>query len=83
MDLYSRETRQVGRVGTPGGVAVRFAPNLQRLAYVSDSELHCIHAFDVDSRVPTVVAGSTVSPTPGYIDGGDAQVSAAYPYSTD
>lgn len=47
----------LGTTGTPGGIAVRISPSSIRYAYVSDTTAHCIHAFNIDSRSHSVVAG--------------------------
>ena len=69
MDLYTRQTRYIGIVGTPSGIAMRVSPNSQRLAYVADSVTHRLYAFDIDSLYAITVAGASTVPAPGYING--------------
>ena len=57
LDLYTRQTRFVARVAAPSGMALRRAPDSQRLVYITDAAAHRLYVVDIDSLASSAVAG--------------------------
>ena len=69
MDLYSRQTKLIGTVITPGGIALQApAGSGMRYAFVSDTTKHCLWVFNMDNYESRIVAGSPAGMS-GYQDG--------------
>ena len=64
-DLYTLQIRAVARIGDPSGIALRRAPNSQRLAYVTDALAHRLYVVDIDRLSTQTVAGAATAPNPG------------------
>ena len=64
-DLLTLQIRAVARIGDPSGIALRRAPNSQRLAYVTDALAHRLYVVDIDRMSTQTVAGAATAPNPG------------------
>ena len=70
LDLYTRQTRFVARVAAPSGMALRRAPDSQRLVYVTDAAAHRLYVVDIDSLASSTVAGNPPPTAPEAFVGG-------------
>ena len=66
-DLLTLQIRAVARIGDPSGIALRRAPNSQRLAYVTDALAHRLYVVDIDRLSTQTVAGAATAPNPGIL----------------